>query len=165
MTAESLQKNIADAVWLFRQNAEAAQRRGSTMTYITAYGAALLVFFLADMVWLGTMVSRLYRPVLGDLLLLEVNLYPAIVFYLLYPIGLVIFAIVPALKSGNITMALLFGAMFGFFTYGTYDLTNQATLRNWSTTLSIADMAWGTFLGGISAAWATWIVSRFFPQV
>jgi len=133
------------------------------MTYAAAYLAALLVFFLADMVWLGTMVSRLYRPALGDLLLSDVNMPPAILFYLLYPIGLVIFAIVPALRSGSVTTALLFGALFGFFTYGTYDLTNQATLRNWSTTVTIADMAWGTFLGGISAACATWIVSRFFP--
>jgi len=133
------------------------------MTYAAAYLAALLVFFLADMVWLVPMVSRLYRPALGDLLLSDVNMPPAILFYLLYPIGLVIFAIVPALRSGSVTTALLFGALFGFFTYGTYDLTNQATLRNWSTTVTIADMAWGTFLGGISAACATWIVSRFFP--
>jgi len=76
----------------------------------------------------------------------------------------VIFAIGPALRSGNTATALLSGALIGFFTYGTYDLTNQATLRNWSTTLTIADMAWGTFLGGISSAWATWIVNKFFPQ-
>lgn len=135
------------------------------MTYIAAYGATLLVFLLADMVWLGTMVSRLYRPVLGDLLLPEANLTPAIIFYLVYPLGLVIFAIVPALMSGNITTALLFGALFGFFTYGTYDLTNQATLRNWSTTLTIADMAWGSVLGGISSLAAAWIVTKFFPPV
>ena len=135
------------------------------MTYIAAYGATLLVFLLADMVWLGTMVSRLYRPVLGDLLLPEANLTPAIIFYLVYPLGLMIFAIVPALMSGNITTALLFGALFGFFTYGTYDLTNQATLRNWSTTLTIADMAWGSVLGGISSLAAAWIVTKFFPPV
>jgi uncharacterized membrane protein len=134
------------------------------MIYPAAYVAALLVFFLADMVWLGTMVSRLYRPALGDLLLAGVNMLPAILFYLLYPIGLVIFAIVPALKSGNITTALFLGALFGFFTYGTYDLTNQATLRNWSTTLTIADMAWGSVLGGISAMCATWAVTKLFQQ-
>jgi len=134
------------------------------MPYLTAYVAALLVFFLADMVWLGTMVSRLYRPALGDLLLSGVNMAPAILFYLVYPVGLVIFAIVPALKSGNITTALFLGALFGFFTYGTYDLTNQATLRNWSTTLTIADMAWGSVLGGVSALWAAWVVTKLFHQ-
>lgn len=134
------------------------------MTYVAAYFAALLLFFLADMVWLGTMVSRLYRPALGDLLLSGVNMPPAIVFYLLYPVGLVIFAIAPALKSGNIATAMYLGALFGFFTYGTYDLTNQATLRNWSTTLTIADMAWGSVLGGVSAIWATWVVTKIFYQ-
>jgi uncharacterized membrane protein len=134
------------------------------MTYVAAYVAALLLFFLADMVWLGTMVSRLYRPTMGDLLLSGVNMPPTILFYLLYPVGLVIFAIVPALKSGNITTALFLGALFGFFTYGTYDLTNQATLRNWSTTLTIADMAWGSVLGGISAVWAAWVVTKLFQQ-
>ena len=134
------------------------------MTYAAAYLAALLVFFLADMVWLGTMVSRLYRPTLGDLLLSGVNMPPAILFYVIYPVGLVIFAIVPGLKSGNITTALFLGALFGFFTYGTYDLTNQATLRNWSTTLTIADMAWGSVLGGISAAWAAWVVTKLFQH-
>jgi len=132
------------------------------MIYVTAYIAALLVFVLVDMVWLGIMVSRLYRPAIGDLLLTGVNMPPAILFYLVYPVGLVIFAIVPAIKGGNITMALLWGALFGFFTYGTYDLTNQATLRVWSTTLTIADMAWGSVLGGISAVSAAWIIKKLF---
>jgi len=135
------------------------------MSYLAAYVAALLVFVLADMAWLSTMVDRIYRPALGDLLLSGVNFPPAIIFYLLYPAGLVIFAIIPALKSGNVATALMLGALFGFFTYGTYDLTNQATLRSWSTTLTIADMAWGSFLGGLSAASAAWIVTKLFNQV
>lgn len=134
------------------------------MTYVAAYIAALLVLCLADMVWLGTMVTRLYRPAIGDLLLSGVNIPPAIIFYLLYPAGLVIFAIGPALKSGNLMTALLLGALFGFFSYGTYDLTNQATLRNWSTSLTIADMAWGSVLSGISALCAAWVVTKFFQQ-
>lgn len=134
------------------------------MIYAAAYAAALLVFFLADMVWLGTMVNRLYRPILGDLLLSEVNLPPAIIFYLLYPVGLTIFAIMPAVKSGNITTALFLGALFGLFTYGTYDLTNHSTLRNWSAALTIADMAWGSVLSGISAVWAAWVVTKLFHQ-
>ena len=134
------------------------------MVYVAAYVAALLLFFLYDMIWLGTMVSRLYRPTLGDLLLSGVNMTPAIIFYLLYPVGLVIFAIAPALKGGNIVSALTLGALLGFFTYGTYDLTNQATLRNWSTTLTIADIAWGSVLGAITAAWAFWVITKLFPQ-
>lgn len=131
------------------------------MVQVYSYLAALTVFFLADMVWLGIMVSRLYRPALGDILLAQVNLLPAIAFYLLYPVGLVIFAIAPALKGGTILTAFGLGALFGLFTYGTYDLTSQATIRNWSTTVTMVDIAWGSLLGGMSAALPYWIVNRF----
>ena len=134
------------------------------MTNLAAYGATLLAFILGDMVWLGTMVPRFYRPALGDLLSPNVNLVPAVIFYLLYPVGLVVFAVGPALKSGNVLSAAIMGALFGLFTYGTYDLTNQATLRNWSTMLTIVDMAWGSILGGATAAWAFWIVGKLIPQ-
>jgi len=127
----------------------------------TGYLATLAVFVLADMVWLGTMASRLYRPTLGDIALSGVNLAPAITFYTLYPVGLAIFAILPALKGGNITTVLLYGALFGFFTYATYDLTNQATLRNWTLQLTLIDMAWGSALAATAAACGYWIVSRF----
>jgi len=122
------------------------------MTYFVSYAAALLLFVVADMIWLGSMVSRIYRPALGDILLPGVNLPPAIVFYLIYPVGLLLFAILPALKTGSITSAITYGALFGFFTYATYDLSNYATLRNWTLQLTIVDIAWGTILGAISAA-------------
>jgi uncharacterized membrane protein len=125
------------------------------------YLATFAVFLLADMVWLGTMASRLYRPTLGDIALSGVNLPPAIAFYILYPVGVVIFAILPALKGGNITAALLYGALFGFFTYATYDLTNQATLRNWTLQLTLIDITWGSALAATAAAGGYWIVSRF----
>ena len=130
------------------------------MTYITGYVAALLTFLLVDMAWLGTMAPRFYRPTLGDIAIAGVNLPPAIVFYALYPVGLLIFATIPALKSGSITTAVVFGALFGFFTYATYDLSNYATLRNWSLPLTIVDMAWGTMLAGLTAAAAFWAASR-----
>ena len=121
------------------------------ITYITAYAAALVAFVAADMVWLGLMVNRVYRPALGDLLMPGVNLPPAIIFYLLFPIGLVIFAVLPALKSESTAMAIGYGALFGFFTYATYDLSNHATLRNWTVQVTAIDMAWGTVLGAIAA--------------
>ena len=104
------------------------------MTYVTGYVAALLTFFLADMAWLATMAPRFYRPTLGDIAISGVNLPPAMVFYALYPVGLLIFATSPALKSGSMTTAVVYGALFGLFTYATYDLTNYATLRNWTLT-------------------------------
>ena len=131
------------------------------MTSLLAYGSALVVFVLVDMIWLGTMAGWLYKPILGDIMAPQFNPAAAAVFYLLYPVGLVIFAINPALKVGSVSTALMYGALFGFFTYATYDLTNQATLRNWSTLLTVVDIAWGTVLGAIAAASAFWITSRF----
>ena len=121
-------------------------------TNLAAYAATLALFLIADMAWLGTMVNRVYRPALGDILIEGVNLPPAIVFYLLYPIGVVIFAVMPALKGGTIYTALAHGALFGFFTYATYDLSNQATLRGWPLHVTIIDIAWGTALGAMAAS-------------
>ena len=130
------------------------------MTYVASYIAALITFLATDMVWLGIMASRFYKPALGDIAVAGVNLPPAIVFYVIYPIGLVIFAITPALKSGTMTTAAIYGALFGFFTYATYDLSNYATLRNWTLELTLVDMAWGTILGAVTSVVAFWIVSK-----
>jgi uncharacterized membrane protein len=129
---------------------------------VAEYLVVLVVFFGLDMVWLGFMAPRFYKPVLGDIALQSVSLPPAIIFYLLYPVGLVFFAIEPALKSSSWRVALLQGALLGFFSYATYDLSNQATLRNWTSTLSGVDIAWGTLLGGVSALLAYEVVNRVY---
>ena len=131
------------------------------MAYGIGYLAALVAMVAADMVWLGLMAPRFYKPTLGDIMLSGFNLPPAILFYLLYPIGVVIFAVHPALKSGSVSTALLYGAMFGFFTYATYDLTNQATLRNWATSLTLLDVTWGTVLAAGVSAVSFWAVTKF----
>jgi uncharacterized membrane protein len=131
------------------------------MTYVTGYVAALLTFLLVDMAWLSTMAPRFYRPTLGDIAISGVNLPPAIMFYALYPVGLIIFATIPALKNGSISTAVVSGALFGFFTYATYDLTNHATLRNWTLQLTLIDVAWGTILAAITSAVTFWVVSKF----
>ena len=130
------------------------------MALLTPYLSALAAFFLADMVWLGTRSSRFYKPILGNILLPGPAMLPAVAFYLLYPLGLVLFAINPALRTGNMANAALLGAGFGLFTYGTYDLTNQATLRNWTTGLTLVDMAWGGVLGALTAIFAFWLTRR-----
>ncbi len=130
------------------------------LTNLVGYGVALTIFVAADMVWLGIIASRLYRPTLGDIAISGVNFPPAILFYAIYPIGLLIFAIQPALKSGSISTAAIYGALFGFFTYATYDLTNQATLRNWTLQLTLVDVAWGTILGALSASISFWLVTK-----
>lgn len=131
------------------------------MMYAAGYLASLVVFLVVDFAWLSVMAPRFYKPTLGDIVVPGFNLAPAVVFYVLYPIGLFIFAISPALKSGSWTTALLFGALFGFFTYATYDLTNHATLRNWTTSLTLVDVAWGTCLAALAAVVGFLAASRF----
>lgn len=122
------------------------------MLYPVTYVVTLVIFAAIDSVWLGTMASRIYRPLLGDLLIDGFRPVPAIVFYLLYAAGLVWFAVLPALRSGETaTGVFVTGALLGLFAYGTYDLTNYATMRGWGTTITVIDMAWGTLLSGATA--------------
>ncbi|MBO0129699.1 MULTISPECIES: DUF2177 family protein [Agrobacterium tumefaciens complex] len=120
-------------------------------TYFAAYFFTLVAFLVIDFIWLSTMASRLYRPAIGDLLAENFRLAPAVVFYLIYAGGLTFLAVRPALLSGEWTTALLYGAIVGFMAYATYDLTNQATLKNWPTTLTIADLLWGAFVSAAAA--------------
>jgi uncharacterized membrane protein len=120
--------------------------------YITAYIATLIVFLAIDFVWLSSTANTLYKPILKDILAPEFRIAPAIIFYLLYGVALVIFGVSAGIRSGNWTDALLYGALFGFFAYATYDLTNQATLKIWDTKLTVIDMIWGSFVSGTSAA-------------
>ena len=119
--------------------------------YAAAYVATLVVFLAIDSVWLGLMATRLYKPTLGDILLPKFLPAPAIAFYLIFIIGVLIFAVTPAFKSGEWTTALLYGALFGFFSYGVYDFTNWATLRNWDWRITFADVCWGSVLTGTAA--------------
>jgi uncharacterized membrane protein len=127
--------------------------------YAVTYLAILLPFGMLDAVWLSLMGPRLYRPTLGDILLTNVNLPAAIAFYLIYPIGILVFATLPALKAGSVGPALMYGALFGLLAYATYDLTNQATLRNWTLQLTLADMAWGAVASGLVGA-ASFYITR-----
>ena len=128
---------------------------------LIAYGSTLAAFLGCDMVWLGIMASRFYRPLLGDMALAVPRLSPAVVFYAIYPVGLLIFCVLPALNAKSPQSALLNGALFGFFTYATYDLTNQATLRNWPLQLTLVDVAWGTVLGAAASFVGYWVANRF----
>jgi uncharacterized membrane protein len=129
-----------------------------------AYIASLLTFGAVDFVWLSVMAKRLYLPTLGDILLDDVRIAPAAVFYLLYPAGVVIFAVLPALKSDSFVTALAFGALLGLIAYATYDLTNFATLKNWSFAITAADMAYGTIASGIAAAAGFFAVKWLAPN-
>jgi len=129
--------------------------------WIYAYGATAFVMLALDVVWLSLMGKALYRPVLGDILLDGFRVAPAVIFYLLYVGAIQIFAVDPAVKSGSAFTAALYGAMLGFICYATYDLTNHATLKAWTTTLTLVDMAWGTVLTSVAAT-GGYLVARAF---
>jgi uncharacterized membrane protein len=133
--------------------------------YIIAYIATGLSFALIDSVWLRTMYTRLYQPEIGELMAKGFRLGPAVVFYLLYILGMMIFAVGPALKSGQWQTALINGALLGFFCYMTYDLTNHATLKIWSTKVTVLDIIWGTTLTGLASLAGWWLTSLISPRV
>lgn len=116
------------------------------MRLVAVYLVVAGPFLLIDLVWLKVMGERVYRPILGDILLPKPNLWPAALFYLVYPLGLIGFAVMPAYTVSSPIRALVMGLMFGCFTYATYDLTNHATLRNWTTLLTVTDVLWGSVL-------------------
>lgn len=130
---------------------------------LIAYVVCLVIFFAFDFVWLGTVALNFYRSQLGGLLMEKPNLPVAAAFYALYVIGLVYFCVLPALNAGSWTLALVNGALFGFFAYATYDLTNLSTLVNWSAAVSVVDLIWGTVVSAATATlgfWATGWVDR-----
>ncbi|WP_295639036.1 DUF2177 family protein [Novosphingobium sp.] len=120
--------------------------------WIIAYIATGVAFLGIDAVWLSFAANKLYRPNIGPLMLDKFSVPPAALFYLIYIGGIVFFAIAPALASGRWTAALVRGALLGFVCYATYDLTNQATLKGWSSTVTVADLCWGTFVTGAAAS-------------
>ena len=121
------------------------------VTYLVAYLAAALTFLVVDYLWLGVAMKGFYRRSLGPLMADRIKPWVAGVFYLGFILGLVVFAVAPALAAGGTDRALINGALFGLFTYGTYNLTNWATLRDWPPLLSLVDLTWGATLSGVSA--------------
>jgi len=127
-------------------------------TFVALYAISVPVFFVIDMIWLGFVASSFYRERMGDLL--QINWTASIIFYLIFLVGLTLFATYPNLEKGW-QMVLLYGLLFGFFTYATYDLTNLATLKDWPLDLVIVDIIWGTLLGGAVAV-STYFIYGWF---
>ena len=130
------------------------------MKWIVAYLAAGLSFGALDAAWLGWAGKRLYRPALGDLLAASFRPAPAIVFYLAYVAAIVWFAVRPGMDQGA-GCAALNGALLGAIAYATYNLTNQATLRQWPVHVTLIDIAWGAFATAAASAAACWATVRF----
>jgi uncharacterized membrane protein len=135
-----------------------------TLQAVAGYGFTALIFGLLDALWLTRVGPRLYRPEIGELLMDGWRPAPALIFYALYMLGIQIFAVAPALAAGKWQVAAQYGALLGFFCYMTYDLTNQATMKIWSTKVTLLDIAWGTFATGLAAGAAAWLVLTLLPR-
>ena len=133
----------------------------SAGTFVRSYLVCAVVLVALDALWLGAMAQRLYRPALGHLLREQFAIAPVAVFYLLYIGGVVFFAVAPA--RGRWQAALCRGALLGLQAYATYDLTNQATLKDWPWPVTLADLCWGSFLTAVSAAATCRLVAARMP--
>lgn len=127
--------------------------------FFKLYCIALPIFFGLDMVWLGIVAKNFYTKQIGFLMTPKVNWAAAVIFYLLFLIGLVVFVIAPAVEKDSWVRALLLGGLFGLVTYATYDLTNLATVRDWPLALTVVDLIWGTILAG-SVSTGTYFIAH-----
>ncbi|GAM16060.1 DUF2177 family protein [Mesobacillus selenatarsenatis] len=125
------------------------------------YGITFLIFLVLDSVWLGLISPSLYKEQIGHLLAPEVNWIAAALFYILFIAGLVYFAVKPAIQGDSWKTAVKNGAFFGLVCYATYDLTNQATIRDWPLMITAIDLMWGTFICGISSLLSFFTARRF----
>lgn len=114
--------------------------------YVKLYLLTLVAFLAIDGVWLGFVARNLYRKYLGFLMTPNTVWPAAILFYLLYIVGILVLAVVPGLNAGSLGKAALLGAVFGLVAYATYDLTNLATIKDWPLTITVIDLIWGTAL-------------------
>ncbi|RYU96712.1 DUF2177 family protein [Emticicia agri] len=131
------------------------------MKILLVFILTTVIFAAIDLVWLGVIAKNLYQQKIGFIMADEVNWIAALIFYLMYIGGILYFVIFPSLDNGNWQTALLKGAILGALCYGTYDLTNWATLKNWPSEIVIIDILWGAFLTGLTAT-LSFIVSQKF---
>jgi uncharacterized membrane protein len=123
--------------------------------------SSFVVLVVVDFIWLSNAVNFLYRPKLGGLLAEKPVMWAAVLFYLIYGVGIGFFVLRPALATGSLLTALYTGAALGLLAYGTYDLTNQATIKGWSVTITIIDMAWGAFVTALASTIGLWVAQKF----
>jgi uncharacterized membrane protein len=133
-------------------------------SWLSAYLITGAVFVLADAVWLSAMAPRFYRSQLGELMRDQVVLAPAIIFYIVYVGALTALVVLPALATQNATRALIYGCLFGLAAYGTYDLTNAATLKGWPLALTLVDLTWGVLATGLAACVSVLALTALSPS-
>lgn len=131
------------------------------MKWIVAYVAAAISFGVLDALWLRWAAPNLYRPVIGEIMARDLRVGAAAAFYVIYIAGMVWFAVRPGIASGQVSTAMLNGALLGALCYATFDLTSQAVMKVWSTQISMMDIAWGAFATAMAAGAACWATLRF----
>lgn len=129
--------------------------------YFKIYLVTLFVFLLFDFFWLGFAAKDFYQNQIGFLMSSEINLWAAGIFYFLYPVGLIIFALIPAIRNKSWQNAFILGGIFGLFCYATYDLTNLATLANWPILVVFVDIIWGFMVSSFSSLISYKLISKF----
>lgn len=130
-------------------------------TYLVAYFSAVVAFLVIDGLWLGLVARNLYASQLGGLMRQQILVMPAAVFYLFYAAGLVFLAVRPMQPELSLLNVAMYGAVVGFMAYGTYDMTNLSTIRDWPLLISIVDLVWGTVLSASVATLAAMSVRHF----
>ena len=131
------------------------------MKYVIAYLGTAVIFFVLDFIWLVFIAKSFYRSELGELLTEEPKMAAAGIFYVVYVLGIVIFAVLSGLRGESVLMTVLLGALFGLCCYGTYDMTNFATLKNWPLKVVVVDITWGVVLTSVSAVGGYTAVKAF----
>lgn len=127
---------------------------------LPAYITVIVVMFVLDLIWLSMLAEPLYQAGIGHLMAAKPNLIFASLFYIVYALGLMRFAVVPNIAANNFKTTFVAAAIFGFFVYASYDLTNLALLKDWPLPLSLIDIIWGTLLSGISASVAKFVSNK-----
>jgi uncharacterized membrane protein len=130
------------------------------MKYLAAFAATAFVFCGLDILWITNVAHDIFAARIAPLLAPQPNLVAAALFYIAYPIGLVVLAVIPASRHHFAWMAAVLGALTGLMAYGTYETTNMATLKHWSWTLVAIDTGWGTFVSAVSAAAGSFAFAR-----
>lgn len=130
------------------------------LKYLVVYLSFLITLITIDLIWLLGIAKNLYQQEMGSLMASEPKLLAGLAFYALYALGVTIFVTVPALSKQSWLYAVQYGALFGFFCYMTYDLTNLAVIRDFPTRLAIIDMAWGSAVTAVTAGFAYWVGNR-----
>lgn len=131
------------------------------MIFLKKYIITLVIFFVIDILWLGLVAKNFYRENLGFIMVEKFNWPAAILFYSFYIIGILFFVVNPALERESIRYAIFVGAFFGMITYGTYDMTNLATLKNWPINVTIVDIIWGTILCSLTSSLSYLAINNF----